>query len=110
MAFTFSIFYEFISVTGNHHIDNFIMKQKIERTVLKLNNPEGKISYITKSAEPLFDLEYNQDIAEAINTISLRKVKTKKIWHGLHYNSTRNVFEIDLKRKALGELIIIEKR
>ncbi len=83
----------------------FRRRRKAMKTI-EITNPEGVITYETKHVEPLIDIEYSDDIADALTEITLRREERGKSLRV--FKKRVQVLTINLSRRASGVLRIIE--
>lgn len=85
------------------------MRYSKRQTVIP--NPSGTITYRTINVEPLIDLKYNDDIADALVSSSLVREKQnprKWLWKLRYFPPDVQVLTVVLSRPTTGTLEIFE--
>jgi hypothetical protein len=85
-------------------------KRKGSHKLIAIPNPSSTILYqFVGSASPLIDMEYNNDIADALVDSSLvKKTEEKKLFNRIKYTRDYMVLNITFSRPTKGILRIIE--
>ena len=82
----------------------FILRTRKTQREITILNPEGEITFVTRSSNPLIDLEYDDDVRAGMKEVSLTKREKK----GKLLKRRINVLRIQFNRKTRGQLIIKE--
>lgn len=115
IVIAFPILLEFLEVWWSSEVPwlrDRMLDNKRRRKIASVDipNPSGTIIYrFSGNSEPLLDIEYNDDIANALVESSLvREKEQKKFLKHLKYNRSYMCLKIVLSRQANGILKIIE--
>jgi len=105
--FVYLIVTEMPLASGSQFWRNFYFKIKTKKPKrqVTIQNPDTKIEYLTKSSNPLVDLEYDEDIRKKLTTTEMKKIIVKKRWK---FRWTLTMLTINLSGKTKGELVIKE--
>lgn len=108
VCFIFCVITVMINSSNNKFIRNIVFNRKTRRILhkIEIENPEGVVTYTTRSSEPFIDLEYDPDVKDSLESVSLIKETKKILLYG--EKQIRQVLTIKFSRKAEGSLTIIE--